>query len=185
MPTTPTDNDALLAQVVQANRRLSAWVKVMFGVWAVTLVGGGWIVETSQAHASGASQILRVRELQIVDAAGKTRVRIAAPLPEPIVNGKTAKREDGVSGVMIYDALGNERGGYVTDNSVGNAFLTLDSNTGQEVTLVAYPHGGAEFGMNDDKTNKIALQAMETGPRLRLVQAGATLTDLPARSSGH
>ncbi len=60
--------------------------------------------------------------------------------------GKQEKRDDSVSGVMIYDSLGNERGGYVTDNSVGNAFLTLDSNIGQEVTLVAYPDGGAEFG---------------------------------------
>ena len=81
---------------------------------------------------------------------------------------------------MLYDARGNERGGYVTDNSVGNAFLTLDSNTGQEVTLVAYPNGGAEFGINDDRKNKVTLGALQTGPRLRLVRSGKTVFEEPA-----
>ena len=65
---------------------------------------------------------------------------------------------------MLYDKLGNERGGYVTDDSVGNAFLTLDSNTGQDVTLVAYPTGGAEFMINDDLKNKVILGALKAGP---------------------
>jgi len=95
--------------------------------------------------------VLHVRGLAVVDAGGKTRVRLQAPLPEPVIMGKQEKRDDSVSGVMIYDSLGNERGGYVTDNSVGNAFLTFDSNVGQEVTLVAYPNGGSEFGINDDQ----------------------------------
>jgi hypothetical protein len=66
-----------------------------------------------------------LRGLAIVDANGKTRVRLEAPLPEPVIMGVQRKRDDSVSGVMIYDALGNERGGYVTDNSVGNAFSHL------------------------------------------------------------
>jgi hypothetical protein len=125
-------------------------------------------------------QVFHVRGLAVLDAGGKTRVRLQAPLPEPVIMGKQQKRDDSVSGVMLYDALGNERGGYVTDNSVGNAFLTLDSNTGQEVTLVAYPGGGAEFGINDDEKNKVVLAALKNGPRLRLVQSGRTVFEMPA-----
>jgi hypothetical protein len=93
--------------------------------------------------------------------------------------GVQRKRDDSVSGVMIDDALGNERGGYVTDNSAGNAFLTLDSNIGQEVTLVAYPNGGAEFGINDDQRDKAVLSALKSGPLLRLVQSGKIIFEQP------
>jgi hypothetical protein len=93
--------------------------------------------------------------------------------------GKQEKRDDSVSGVMLYDTLGNERGGYVTDNSVGNAFLTLDSNIGQEVTLVAYPDGGAEFGINDDQNDKVVLGALKAGPMIRLVQKGKWVFEEP------
>lgn len=115
--------------------------------------------------------------------ARKTRVRIAAPLPEPIIMGKERKRDDSISGILLYDALGNERGGYVTDNSVGNAFLTLDSAIGQEVTLVAYPKGGAEFGMNDDEKNKVVMSALKSGPRFRLIRGATAVVDLPSSPS--
>lgn len=98
--------------------------------------------------------------------------------------GKQERRDDSVSGVMIYDSLGNERGGYVTDNSVGNAFLTLDSNVGQEVTLVAYPDGGAEFGINDDQKDKVAFGALKSGPRFRLVPGGSTVFEQPVPATG-
>jgi hypothetical protein len=69
----------------------------------------------------------------------------------------------------------------VTDNSVGNAFLTLDSNIGQEATLVAYPNGGAEFGIKDDQKNILVFAALKTGPVMRLVQNGAiVIQELPA-----
>jgi len=49
------------------------------------------------------------------------------PLPDPVIQGKRSKRDDSIAGILIYDREGDERGGYVTDNSVGNAFLTIDS----------------------------------------------------------
>ena len=123
--------------------------------------------------------VLHVRGLAVMDAGGTTRARLQAPLPEPVIMGTQQKRDDSVSGVMLYDKLGNERGGYVTDNSIGNAFFTLDSNTGQEVTLVAYPNGGAEFAINDDQKNKVSLGALKNGPRLRLVKSGNTVFEQP------
>jgi hypothetical protein len=94
--------------------------------------------------------------------------------------GKRQKSDDSIAGILLYDARGNERDGYVTDNSVGNAFLTLDSNVGQEVTLVAYPNGGAEFGINDDLLkDKVVLSAVKSGPLIRLYRAGATTFQQP------
>jgi hypothetical protein len=163
-------------------QRLSRWVKGMFLLWFVTVIGFAWMLHNASVQARGpdANAMLRVRALEIVDGHGVIRVRLAAPLPEPVVMGKQVKRDDTVSGVMLYDALGNERGGYVTDNSVGNAFLTLDSNVGQEVTLVAYPNGGAEFGISDHEKNKVVLAAMKSGPLLRLVERGTVVFQQPS-----
>jgi hypothetical protein len=162
-------------------QRLARWVKGLFVLWIVTVVGFTWMMQRILATpALDKDNVLRVRALAIVDEHGITRVRLAAPLPEPVVMGKQGKRDDTVAGVMIYDALGNERGGYVTDNSIGNAFLTLDSNIGQEVTLVAYPNGGAEFGINDDEKTKVVFLALKSGPMMRLVRNGTIVFQQPS-----
>jgi hypothetical protein len=178
----PSNLNQQVAELLRRNRQLAWRVNVLsscsiIAVVIFALLFYGNIRKEVRTDSSG---VLHLRGLAIVDAGGRTRVRLEAPLPEPVIMGTQQKRDDSVSGVMLYDALGNERGGYVTDNSVGNAFLTLDSNTGQEVTLVAYPNGGAEFGINDDQKNKVALGALQTGPRLRLVRSGKTVFEEPA-----
>ena len=175
----------LLTQTLRSNRRLVGCVKSLLALWAVTIVGFLWLSRGGSVRADSGpqNQVLKARGLVIVDEHGKTRVRIGAPLPEPIILGKEQKRDDSIAGILIYDAQGNERGGYVTDNSVGNAFLTLDSNIGQEATLVAYPQGGAEFGINDDEKNKVVMGALKSGPRLRLLRGGNVITDLPSSAS--
>ena len=162
-----------LDDLIRQNRQLALRVNLLFScsitvtvLLAIVLYG----LSRREYLSPDGSGVIHVRGLAVLDAEGKTRVRIQAPLPEPVIMGRQGKRDDSVSGVLIYDSLGNERGGYVTDNSVGNAFLTLDSNLGQEVTLVAYPKGGAEFGINDDQKDKVVLGALESGPRFRLVQ---------------
>lgn len=172
----------LLAQTSRSHRRLANCVRALFAIWAFTILGFFVVSKETSVRADSAAgdNILKARGLDIVDEHGKVRVRIGAPLPEPIVMGKIQKRDDSIAGILIYDALGNERGGYVTDNSVGNAFLTLDSNTGQEVTLVAYPNGGAEFGISDDEKNKVVMSAMKNGPKFRLLRHGKIITELPS-----
>ena len=171
----------LLTQTSRSNRQLANCVRALFAIWVFTILGFFVVSKGTSVRADSAGDnILKARGLDIVDEHGKVRVRIGAPLPEPIVMGKRQKRDDSIAGILIYDALGNERGGYVTDNSVGNAFLTLDSNTGQEVTLVAYPNGGAEFGISDDEKNKVVMSAMKNGPKFRLLRQGKTVTELPA-----
>jgi hypothetical protein len=177
-------NDSFdLDNLLRQNRKLALRVNVLFSFsMAATVLLATFLYGFSRRDYLSPDRegVIHVRGLVVLDAEGKVRVRLQAPLPEPVIMGKQGKRDDSVSGLMIYDSLGNERGGYVTDNSVGNAFFTLDSNLGQEVTLVAYPKGGAEFGINNDQKDKVVLGALESGPRFRLVQGGKTVFEQPA-----
>jgi hypothetical protein len=171
----------LISENARTTKHLTAWVRGLAILCGLTIFGLIWVVDqhSVQAKSTDENAIVTARGLVIVDDHGKIRLRIGAPLPEPIIMGKRQKRDDSISGILLYDALGNERGGYVTDNSVGNAFMTLDSNIGQEVTLVAYPEGGAEFGLNDDTRDKVVLSALKTGPLIRLNRAGITIFQQP------
>src|SRR5438874_8284634 len=64
------------------------------------------------AAAPKKPSVLTVSELNVVDSKGVVRARIAGNLPETYSNGKPVGR--GAAGVLLYDAAGVERGGYVT-----------------------------------------------------------------------
>ena len=109
--------------------RLRNYVLILALLWAGTT--GVWLMKTSLYVARAAQpESLTVKRLAVVDAKGTERVVISAPLPEPMINGRREKRDSPVSGMLIYDPKGNERGGYVTsDGGDLAALLTLDSET--------------------------------------------------------
>jgi len=120
-------------------------------VVAVTLSG--------KTRADSTPQSLAVKRLAVIDDMGVERVVVSAPLPDPIVHGKRSKREGRISGILIYDSKGNERGGCVTnDGDNPGAFLTLDSEDGQVFTAYANASGkdGATVSLQSDKRNKVA-----------------------------
>jgi hypothetical protein len=164
----PIDTAQMIDRLTKLNRRLVYLVCIVSCVSLVSLV----FLYLDHRKTSQAGGELRVRAITIVDEHGVERVKIGAPLPDPITLGKRGKRDDSISGILIYDSHGNERGGYVTDNSVGNAFLTLDSDRMQQVTLIAHPGGGAEFGIQNEKKDAVALSAMDKGPQLKLIRNG-------------
>jgi hypothetical protein len=107
-------------------------------------------------------KILKVRGIVIVDSLGIERVIVGAHLPEP--NFSTGNRIAGrgktgsVSGVMLYDSEGQERGGYVTDDYYGNAFLTLDSKTAQNILLISEPQGSSSLQLwSRNGKNKVSI----------------------------
>lgn len=118
-------------------------------------------------------KILKVRGIVVVDSLGIERVIVGSHLPEPnFANGhRIAGRGKGgsVSGVMIYDHEGQERGGYVTDDGFGNAFLTLDSKTQQHLLLISEPQGGANL-MMWDKGNKISMGVNPENASLEIIK---------------
>jgi hypothetical protein len=173
-----------LKHLLAQQRRLARRVNLLFAVSLVaTLLAVMGLVGWSRAAFLSPERdgVLHVRGVAVADGNGKVRVRLQAPLPDPVIMGRQVKRDNNetASGVMIYDSLGNERGGYVTDNSVGNAFLSLDSNTGQEVTVVAYPNGGAAFVINDDQKDKVFAEAMPGKSRLVVMKGGQPVYTLP------
>jgi hypothetical protein len=50
--------------------------------------------------------ILRVRGLIVEDRNGHERVRLGAPLPDPMIHGVRYKRSGDISGLLISDAAG-------------------------------------------------------------------------------
>lgn len=117
-------------------------------------------------------KILKVRGVVIVDSLGIERVIVGAHLPEPnwSYGYRTASRGKGgsVSGVMIFDHEGQERGGYVTDDGYGNAFLTLDSKTQQHLLLLSEPQGGAVIKLWDRGNNNISLDVNSKDASIQL-----------------
>jgi hypothetical protein len=120
-----------------------------------------------------------LRELAVLDERGTERVLIAAPLPDPMIAGERHKRDGAVSGIIIADATGTERGGYVTADGYANALLTLDAQGSQTVLLLAEPDGAATFRIwNRDKGS--VTMGVSDNPFLNVKQNGAPLFVTPA-----
>lgn len=172
---TPTEVARLLDRV---NRLEATMHRTRVG--AAVLVVAGFIagagtasIFTPMLSAQSANQRLTVRELTVVDDKGIPRVRLGAPLPDPIVLGKQVPRQGVVSGVMLYDADGDERGGYVTE-SHGDVFLTLDAKQSQQAVFVANRDGGANLSLwsgTNRNDNYVSVQAVPK-PLIELVDHG-------------
>jgi hypothetical protein len=124
--------------------------------------------------------ILHVRGLVVEDQSGQERLRLGAPLPDPMIHGVRKKRSGAVSGLLISDANGNERGGYVTADASGEAFLGLDSEDEQKVLLLANPKGGVNFILTNNDGNSVQLTAFPKGPKLTMRKANQVVVELPA-----
>jgi hypothetical protein len=106
--------------------------------------------------------VLVVRALSVVDGRGVERVRIAAPLPDPIMLGRRFARGESVSGIIIYDSEGNERGGYVTDES-RNAALTLDEINRAAIHIGTNDRGESHITLSNGRGGFAILGMRPTG----------------------
>ncbi|MDP9037912.1 MAG: hypothetical protein M3O02_01400 [Acidobacteriota bacterium] len=139
-----------------------------------------WSHPTSaSASATDNDGIMHVRGLVVVDAAGHERVRLGAHLPGPLIRGIREKRNGDLSGILLTDATGTERSGYGTEEE-GEAFITLDSQHGQEMTLLSNAGGGVNFDISDPKKNEAQITVFPDGPKFKMKKAGEVVTDLPS-----
>lgn len=122
--------------------------------------------------------VLHLRGLVIEDQNGRERARLGAPLPDPMIHGVRRKRVAPVSGLLVSDASGNERGGFTT-NDFGEAFIGLDSEDEQQVLFLANPKGGVNFDLFDSKGNEAQLTVFPNGPKLTLKKSKQTVLELP------
>ncbi len=170
-------NDALLE--LKHRNRLLAWGIFGLGVvWLLTLLIL-MIFRTRPIDDSYSDGILRVRGLVVVDDKGTERVWIGSPLPEPLSLGKRHPRGGKVSGILLFDGEGNERGGYVTDDNYPNVFFTLDGLGQQHVLFITEPQGSPSLWLWDANNNSFKLNVDEESPNLKLTRQGNVILKIP------
>jgi len=138
-----------------------------------------WRPTPVTASTTDKDGVLHVRGLIVEDGNRHERVRLGAPLPDPMIHGVRRKRTGDVSGIIISDANGNERGGYVTADQSGEAFLSLDSEDEQQVLFLANPKGGVNLSLFDSKGNGAQLTVFPDGPKFKMKKMGTTVAELP------
>jgi hypothetical protein len=158
--------------------RLERKLNAAFAVIAV--LGGGALVATLRAQP-GPPDVLRVRQITIVDQKGTGRLILGAPLPDPIVDGRRVRRNGAVSGMVVLDARGNERGGFATGDSSGEVFIGLDSEESQEVLLLSNPDGGSHLSISSGRGNMARIGVLDGKPTLLIRESGQTVFEQPAR----
>jgi hypothetical protein len=129
-------------------------------------------------NANPVADSLRVRELVVVDAKGVVRARIGGDLPDAIIGGKRVPRGEQAAGVLLYDAAGHERGGYVTWEPSGNVGLTLDTHRGQVAVLVADRESGAALQLWN-RGDAVELRSDDDGSRLTASKSGRVVVQQP------
>lgn len=145
---------------------MNKFLKIVLVANALITVGLlAYIVKNNNVEVDLSNEVLKVRGLVVTDSTGIERVIIGTHLPPAQSFGYRFYRGDnsGVSGVMLYDHEGQERGGYVTDDSYGNVFLTLDSKISQRVLFMAEPQGASILKMWGKNGNQINLGSSDDG----------------------
>lgn len=165
------DPQASIAILEQRYRRLMVLTIALIALMLVQTAYTIWATRPENTNG----QIVRARGLVITDEKGTERVVIGAPLPDPLILGRRHKRDGSVSGLIIADATGTERGGYVTDDQAGNALLTLDGQGFQTVLLLAEPDGSTTLRLWDRSHSSITMGAWEAGPFLNLKREGTAV----------
>jgi hypothetical protein len=163
----------LRLQKLERRLRLSncLWLLTMI---AVTVAAWARTAETQQNPSA-----LRASELVVVDQKGAERVRISGELPDAMINGKRVPRGEKAAGVVLYDAAGNERSGYVTFEPSGNVGLTLDTKKQQVAFFVAGPDSGSALQMWNG-TDLVELRSDENGSRVTAVKDRQVVMQEPA-----
>jgi hypothetical protein len=160
---------------------------VLTAVLAVTVVFL-YLSSVRSIQASSTPDVLRVRELVVVDENVIERAIIGAPLPGQWENGKVntrrAARPSKQAGILIYDKDGIERGGYVTEDTHDNALLTLDDKTRQEVLLVTGAEPTSSFRMwTANDSLELRVDPDLNGPTFRMIRNGKTVVEQPQSAS--
>ncbi len=181
----PNENfDIPVRSLERRCRRLTALIAGLFILWMVTTAGLAALMRRpvgGSLHVMN-DGILRVRGLSVIDANGVERVRIGAPLPEPLDVGKRFPRGGEIGGILLFDAEGNERSGYVTSDDYPNVFFTLDSIGRQQVLFMADP-GGTPFLRLWYGDAAVQTSVDEDGPALKLTRGREVLFEAPPAAS--
>lgn len=167
----PESHDSLIRRIRFLESRIALLTRILIGLTlAAPIVGLSAFASNAVRRDSPAlakDSVIVVRALSVVDSRGVERVRIAAPLPDPIMLGRRFERGEEVSGIMLYDSEGNERGGYITDES-RNAALTLDEINRAAVHIGTNDRGEAHISLSNGRGGYAIMGMRPSGTFLSL-----------------
>ena len=126
-------------------KRAELRLKVVLGLFLLsTCLSVSFLLSRPQSIHTAAAETVRVRKLIVLDDQGKERIVIAAPIPNPIVNGKEAPRRVIVgAGIQFKDRDGTERGGIASEDD-GSFMFGIDDTSGHERAHLYYiPNRGS------------------------------------------
>ena len=176
-----------LAVMQRRQRRLAIVVFLLAVGWGASvvhdLIAHARPASASQARSAApameSDSILYVRGLVLLDQHGTERLRLGAPLPEPIMMGRRFYRGSPVSGILIYDHEGNERGGYVTGDEGRTASLSLDEINRAAIHIGVGDRGEAHVQLGNGLGSYAYLGVIPSSGFLRLDRGGKVMTILP------
>ena len=130
---------------------------------------------TAHRPPEGPLASLDVRELNIVDEHGQTRLRLGAPLPDP----QGLKRKYKAVGLQLMNASGQEVGGLAMIDEIGVRGLCFDTLEGHESmcmglfkeqpSLYLMVRGKDRISLSvDNEVAKVVLSDAEETPRMVL-----------------
>jgi hypothetical protein len=175
----PLSQDSLLRRIHFLESRVTLLTRILIALTVAAPVVGLSAFTSNAARRDGPAlakdSVIVVRALSIVDARGVERVRIAAPLPDPIMLGRRFERGEQVSGILLYDSEGNERGGYITDEN-RNAALTLDEINRAAVHIGTNDRGEAHISLSNGRGGYAIMGMRPSGTFLSLDGKRVALT---------
>lgn len=168
-------------------RRAERWVLINKISWTLLAVLVLLMIWTNRSGvAQPQAQKLRLRELTIVDEKGRDRIVIASPLPDPVVDGKVARRVRFVSAAVQFKAAdGTEQGGIALSED-GSMIFGIDDERGHERAHLYYipKRGSGVFlqGESGKETVSLLVPGDGSDPKLEMTnRTGNTVIALPPR----
>jgi hypothetical protein len=190
LPTTHQDIRSDFLSLEKRLERAERSLKLYKAAWALLAV---LILLLFRSNSTGVvhaqpstSDRLRLRELDIIDEKGRERIVIAAPIPEPLVNGKTGHRVREVSAAVQFKAQdGTEQGGIAMSND-GSMIVGIDDEHGQERAHLYYlPTRGSGVYLQGEKGKGTVSLLLPNGGSggLEVIDAsGKVIAVLPLKS---
>lgn len=176
------DQDWLIVEVRRLQKRERVLRYMLAGLW-VAFVSAA-LFGAHALHTLAHRDTLTLRRLEIVDAKGTPRVILASPVPVPTRFGKPGRRDGPMSGILIADATGTERGGYATsDGQDANALLTLDAQGKQTFLMLAEPTGNTLFRIWNADKGSLVMGVSDSAPFLNVRQKDHVFFSAPENNA--
>jgi hypothetical protein len=164
-------------------KRTERSLKVVLCSFLLLLCFSASLMLRPKSIQAASPETLRVRKLVVLDDAGKERIVIAAPIPDPVADGKTLKRRVAVgAGIQFKDPDGTERGGIASEDD-GSFMFGIDDTSGHERAHLYYipSRGSGVFLQSKSGSNSLSLlnpSDSSKDPKIEIVnQAGKAVAE--------